>query len=360
MHWFRAGAFFVAMLGAFYQPAAAQDSDPLVFTHGNWGGYRYGDPGKGGCYIEGKFSENYMGIVLNDDYSVVIYLSNDSWNLPQDASYPVEYWIDQGYRYRATAKVYDQRTVDIDVVDDFDVFRLLQDGRLLTVLAQGRDFYFGLKGTRGALTKALQCVQTTVAKSQPSSNPFAAAPAAPATAATASLWDNILPEPSITADSLAQFIADQIDLEPQAIYVDPAIKPDWWHYSVQVPGGYGIYWEEETRGRSAREIAAQWLNSLQGECQQDVAIAMRRTSTGPKGSHAAGVISCQGDTEGRAFSGTLNVLHLSSPETGDEGVALVILSFVESAGDGAPLDASNDALGNAIAEYNSNYVQRTD
>ncbi len=348
------------MFGAFDQPAAAQDSDPLVFTHGNWGGYRYGDPGKGACYIEGKFSENFLGIELHDDYSVVIYLSNDSWNLPQGASYPVEYWIDQGYRSRATARVYDQRSVDIDVDDDFDVFRLLQDGRQLTVLAEGRDFYFGLKGTRGALTKALQCVQQTVARSQPSNNPFAAAPAAPANTAGVSLWDNILPAPSISATSLAQFIADQIDLDPQAIYVDPAVKPDWWHYAVQVPGGYGIYWEEETHGRSARDIASQWLNSLQTECQQDVAIAMRKTSTGPKGAHAAGAISCQGDTKGKAFAGTLNVLHLASADMGGEGVALVMLSFVESSADGAPLDASSDALGNAIAEYNSNYVQRTD
>lgn len=341
-------------------PATADESDPLVFSHGNWYGYRIVNEADGGCYVQGFFSNDiYLGIVLYDNYAVSMFLSSDRWNLPENSTYPVEYWVDGGYRYDATANVYDKRSVDIDIAEDFDVYRMLQDGRELTVRTQGRDFHFGLGGSRTALTKALQCVQENIAASQPTTdNPFAAGAASQS---GGDIADYVLAQPTTSTSELAEFIANQIDMDPAGIRVVPnphAAPSDWWHYTIEVPGGYGFYWEEDLRGRSVREIATGWLADMQRECTSDVVTAVKKDASGPRGAHAAGIISCKGSDNDQFYAATLNALVLTDDPRRQEGLAILLLSFVDHTHARSEGGEPGDPLGTALAEFSSDYVQQ--
>jgi hypothetical protein len=105
-------------------------------------------------------------------------LQNPSWRLSKGATYPINYWIDNGPTLPANAVVLDYDMVGVPLYDSTALFDLFKRGRKLTVQATGYQFDFSLKDSSRALQAALECTVRNAAfgAGGTSSNPFGPSP----------------------------------------------------------------------------------------------------------------------------------------------------------------------------------------
>src|SRR5882762_11035504 len=99
---------FVVAMGAVLLGAAmavgaigvAEAKENQEYTTGQWTGYSYTDDNSGqftDCTVWGSNRDDVqIGVSVLTDWSLRLYLYSKSWNLPQDQSYTVSYWVDRG------------------------------------------------------------------------------------------------------------------------------------------------------------------------------------------------------------------------------------------------------------------------
>jgi len=147
------------------------------FSIGGWTGNAYASNTTGAFTHCGMWATYKSGITLHfavrQDFSWAVGLVNEAWKLPKGNRYPVRYFIDRNAIRNGEAAVNQDSLALIEMPDDSDLFRQFQNGRQLTILANGQEFNFDLDGTSGALGHLIDCVNLN-RKGASSSNPFAA------------------------------------------------------------------------------------------------------------------------------------------------------------------------------------------
>jgi hypothetical protein len=125
---------------------------------------------------------NGINLIFSIDASFrwTMVLQNSAWRLSPGATYPINYWIDNGPTIPANAAVLDPDMVGVPLHDSTALFDLFKRGRNLTIQAAGSQFDFGLKDSSRALQSTLECTNRYAGSSGGGSNPFSAAPASPA------------------------------------------------------------------------------------------------------------------------------------------------------------------------------------
>ena len=113
------GAVLLGAALAVGATGAAEAKDSQEYTAGQWTGYAYTDDTSGQFTDCTAWASNddgiQIGISVLKDWSLQLYLYSKSWNLPDNQSYPVSYWVDRGGQYHGKVVTSGKSTVYVDV-----------------------------------------------------------------------------------------------------------------------------------------------------------------------------------------------------------------------------------------------------
>src|SRR5262245_27245203 len=112
------GAALVCGLAALANPVPAAAKETQEFTVGQWTGFSYtsNDSGQFTDCTVWAFNRNevQLGIGVNKERHLVLWLNSKSWNLPANQSYPISYWIDRNRQYNGRAETSTDKYAFID------------------------------------------------------------------------------------------------------------------------------------------------------------------------------------------------------------------------------------------------------
>jgi hypothetical protein len=147
-----------------HPPALAQQPPEFSIQHRGWeGGAFANEEGQfSHCGVERTFDEEGVRFILSMDvaYQMNIALVNEGWTLEPDQRSVVQLSVDEEYRAQFPAVPVEQTVMVIPVGDNEELFRLLRQGRELTVQTRTDSFVFPLSGTSVAFGTVRQCIET--------------------------------------------------------------------------------------------------------------------------------------------------------------------------------------------------------
>jgi hypothetical protein len=349
--------------------ARAETKEAQEFTVGQWGGYSYTDDANGqfiDCEIWASGDGDVQfGIAVSKDYSLQLWLYSKPWNLPENQTYPISYWVDRNQQYRGRASTYVGKTVLIDVDRDQDVYDELQAGGEITFRTQNQDYSFSLRGSRAALSRLLECVDQHAKVA--STNPFGGSQQSddnqPAQQnagqqnnggdqqqASAGNPSSVkLKELTRSADQMRQFLVDVTGAKPSMIAVEAkADKAGFPHYEFSTPLGAGQFWQEYLGNDTLRDIVLDYFRGYKDECKGQVEQDVKEPVQGKGGQMIVGIATCSNSPYQNNGAEVLSYSLIAADN--------VISIYVTYAG-GNAAKAKSDSLGKLIARRSEDLIQ---
>jgi hypothetical protein len=340
-------------------PAGAKEIKE--FELGQWAGFVFNDDTTG-QFVDctaWAFNNNQVqvGIAINKNWNLELWLNSDAWDLPQNQSYPISYWIDRNPLYHGKAATNSKKFVKIDVERGQDVFDEIRNGSQLTFRTQSDDYVFGLRGSNAALTRLLDCVDR-YSKSA-SSNPFGGGSAGPENPDQGSQQTSgsnqqqsggseqadssaVRLDPlTESTDQVQQFLIDVTGAKPSMVTIKAQqFKSGKPYYYFSTPIGAGQFWQEYLGGDNLRDVVLDYLASYKDECKGSFEHNVADTVQGQRGEAVLGVANCSSSTY---QDNGPEVISYAMTTSGD-----VISIYVTYVG-GNAAKAKTDSLGKLIA-----------
>jgi hypothetical protein len=353
----------------------AQANENQEYTVGQWTGFSYTDDNDGqftDCTAWASSRDNVqLGVSVLKDWSLQLYLYSESWNLPQNQSYPVSYWIDRGGQYRGKVQISGKSTVYIDVDEDNGVFQELKAGSELTVRTSSDDYVFDLSGSRNALGQLVDCVDRHTKEA--TTNPFG-----PGSGNQGSDQSNNQPQPgdqqtsnqnsnqssnqqgnetddtsmktfTVSVEDVQRFLVEVTGAKPSMIKISSKTdKAGELFYDFTTPLGGGQFWQEKLGGDKLEDIASGYVASYHKECKGDFDDSPLKPVQGEHGNLSAGTASCSNSPyqdNGPEF--------LSYSMTEEQGVVSVYVTYTG----GNAAKAKSDSLGRLIEKRYEDLIQ---
>ena len=373
---------FVAALGAvlvcgFTARAGlpqAEAKEAEEFTVGQWGGYVYTNDTTGqftDCTIWAyNNADVQVGISVNSNYNLDLYLNSKTWDLPANESYPISYWVDRNPVYHGKAATYSQKFVKIEVEKGQAVFDELKSGSQVTFRTQSDDYVFGLTGSSAAMNRLLDCVDRYV-KGGTTTNPFGGGGSSTQNGGGQGSQASTEPQgggggtggseqngggtsmklKSLTqsTDQVRQFLVDVTGAKPSMISIDAKEnKSGYPYYSFSTPIGAGQFWQEYLGNDALRDVVAGYFNGYKEECKGEFAQDVRDTVKGDRGQAVLGVATCSNSPY---QDNGAEVLSYALTASGD--VISVYVTFVG----GNAAKAKTDSLGKLISRRQESDIQ---
>jgi hypothetical protein len=353
-------------------PAAAKEN--REYTAGQWTGFSYTDDDDGhftDCTVWAANRDDVqIGVSVRKDWSLQLWLYSKAWNLPQDKSYALGYWIDRNRQYGGTAVVVAKTNARIDVDEDNEVFQELKSGNELTVRTTSDDpvtYVFDLAGSRSALSQLVECVDHYAKVA--TTNPFGSGEAqggglgGGGQQQSSQQQDNgggqqndnsneaALEKLTVSADDLQAFLIDVTGAKPSMISVSAqSDKSGGPYYTFDTPLGGGEFWQEKRTGGTLQDIALGYLDDYVANCKGASARNPSEPVSGDRGQLVAGTAYCE-----------------KSPYQKDSGPEFLSYSMVEADGvvsiyltytGGNAAKAKSDSLGRLIAKRSEALLKR--
>jgi hypothetical protein len=369
------GAVLVSGVAALAGLVSAEAKETEEFTVGQWTGFSYASDDTGqftDCTVW-AFNRNnvQLGVSVKKDWSLELWLNSKSWNLPNNQSYPISYWIDRNRQYNGKAETSSDKFVKIAAEYDQDVFDELQNGSQVTFRAQNDDYIFDLSQSRAALNRLLNCVDQY--SKQASTNPFgsgsgsndqeggggqSAQPFGDGSqqgGGGSSSGDQggtsmKLKELTLSTDDVRQFLVDVTGAKPSMVSIDPkTFQSGYPYYAFSTPIGAGSFWQEHLGNDTLPGAVDFFLNNYKEECKGDFNQSVQDPVQGNRGAVILGSATCSnspyqnGDAEVLSY-----VLTMTS---GD------VLSIYATYVGGNAAKAKTDSLGKLIARRQESEVK---
>jgi hypothetical protein len=364
-----AGVLVGGTIAATAMPAGAKETKE--FDSGQLAGFVFTDENTGqfiDCTAWANNSNDVqIGISVNKNWNLDLWLTSDSWDLPTDKTYPISYWVDRNPLYHAKADTESQKYVKIAIERGQAVFEELKAGSQLTLRTQSDDYIFNLAGSSAALNQLLDCVDrySKTASSNPfdggSSNqqdnsgqgsqqgsgadqPQTGEGGEPASAKTMSLM-------SLTqsAEEVRQFLVDVTGAKPSMITVEPKTYKSSGapYYSFSTPIGQGEFSQEYLGEDTLQDVALEYLKTYEDACDGQVEKAPKDPVQGERGQLAVGTAVCSDSP----WQEGPEVLSYAMTTSGD-----VISIYVSYVG-GNAAKAKTDSLGKLIARRSEDIIR---
>ncbi|HVT51274.1 MAG TPA: hypothetical protein VHE77_06895 [Dongiaceae bacterium] len=352
----------------------AQAKENQEYTLGQWTGYSYTDDNNGqftDCTAWASNDDNVqLGVSVTKEYQLQFYLYSKSWNLPQDQSYPVSYWVDRGGQYRGKVVTSGKSTVYIDVDSDNDVFQALKAGTELTVRTSSDDYVFNLANSGNALSRLVDCVDQHAKAA--TTNPFG--PGSGGDQGNSSQQqdtnqnnqqqndsqqsnnqqsngsdDTAMKQLDVSVDDVQKFLVDVTGAKPSMIKV--AAKTDKagaQYFDFSTPLGGGQFWQEKLGSDQLEDIAAGYVASYRKDCKGDFEESPAKPVQSQKGQLSAGTAACSVSpyqNNGPEF--------LSYAMAEDQGVISIYVTYTG----GNAAKAKSDSLGRLIERRYEDMLQ---
>lgn len=361
------GAVLVGGVAALAALVPAEAKEVKEFEIGQWAGFVFTDDATGqfsDCTIwAANSAEIYLGISVNKNWTLELYLNSKAWNLPLDGSYPVSYWIDRNPIYHGKAATYSEHYAQIAVERGQAVFDELRGGNQLTFRTQSEDYVFNLNGSRAALNRVLDCVEEYT--KQASTNPFgggggsndqqsgggqSAQPFGDGEqqgGGGSSSNDQAgtsmkLKDLTLSTDDVRRFLVDVTGAKPSMVTIDPkTFKSGYPYYMFSTPIGAGSFWQEHLGDDTLRGAVDFYLNTYKEECKGDFNQSVQDPIQGDRGAVILGSATCSNSPYQNGGAEVLSyVLTITS---GD------VLSIYATYVGGNAAKAKTDNLGKLIA-----------
>jgi hypothetical protein len=368
--------------------AAAKETQE--YTLGEWSASSYTNDSDGQFTDCTAWATNQdsisLGVSVTKDYQLQFYLYDKTWNLPQNQSYPVSYWVDRGGQYRGKVVTSGKSTVYVDVDADNDVFQALKAGSEFTVRTSADDYVFDLSGSRAALGRLIDCVDqhsksassnpfgpgsgddsgsnqpgggqpsggqqtsTQPGDNQPSGNqPSGNQPSGnqPSGGGSNSAPMNDF---SASVDDVQKFLVDVTGAKPSMIKVSSKTdKSGALYYDFTTPLGGGQFWQEKPSNTQLQDMAANYVADYRKDCKGDFDDQPAKPVQSQQGALAAGMASCSNSPY---QNNGPEVLSYSMAQQGD-----MISVYVTYTG-GNAAKAKTDSLGHLIERRYEDMLQQ--
>jgi hypothetical protein len=351
------GAVLVAMALASLAPAEAKETEE--FNIGPWKGFSYTSDNTGqftDCTVW-AFNRNnvQLGVSVDKEWHLELWLNSKAWNLPANQSYPVSYWIDRNRQYNGRAETSGDKYVVISAENDQDVFNELQNGSQVIFRAQNDDYSFDLSQSRAALSRLLSCVDQYT--KQASTNPFGSGGGSNdqqgggaennqqqgggSGAANDQSGSAKMKELTQTADDVLQFLVDVTGAKPSMIGISTkTTNAGYPYYSFSTPIGQGQFWQEYPSDGTIRGRVARYLSGYKEECKGEFDQSIQDMVEGNKGMLSSGSASCSSSPYQNNDAEVVSYVLMSS-----NNVVSVYVSYTG----GNAAKAKTDNLGKLIA-----------
>lgn len=372
-----AGTMGAVLLGAALAGGtigAAEAKDSQEYTTGQWTGYAYTNDTSGQFTDCTAWASNndgiQIGISVLKDWSLQLYLYSKSWNLPDNQSYPVSYWVDRGGQYHGKVVTSGKSTVYVDVDEDNDVFQDLKAGRELTVRTSTDDYLFNLAGSGNALSQLVDCVDRHAKSTASNSNPFGSGSGGD----QGGNQDNsqqqanqqqqgqqqqgqqqndgdsgLLANPTASVDDVKGFIVEVTGAKPSMITAEAkADKSGGKYYLFKTPLGEGQFWQRQAGSASLQDMADSYVAKYKEDCKGGFEETPNKPVDGQHGHLASGTAAC---AQSPYQNGGPEFISYSVVE--NEGVLSYYLTYTG----GNAAKAKSDALGKLIERRYEDLVQ---
>jgi hypothetical protein len=373
------GAVLVCGLAALVGLVPAEAKETEEFRLGQWTAFVFVEDNTGqftDCTIwAANSADMYVGISVNKNWKLDLYLNSKAWNLPLNQSYPISYWIDRNAIYHGKAETYSEKYVQIGVERGQAVFDELRSGSQLTFRTQSDDYVFNLRDSNAALNRLLDCVDK-YAKQATTTNPFGDGSTEPQNSSDQSAQQgfggdqqqqggtssgseqqastdpstNTMKLKSLTqsSDQVEQFLVDVTGAKPSMITVEAkSFKSGAPYYHFSTPIGQGDFWQEYLGKDTLQSVAIGYLDSYEGECKGKVERAPAEPIEGKQGQLATGTATCSDSP----YQDGSEVLSYSMTTSGD--VVSIYITYVG----GNAAKAKTDSLGRLIARRQEAEIQ---
>lgn len=155
-------AFLLA--AGLHTPAMAQEPPEFSIRHQGWeGGAFANEEGEfSHCGVEKTFADQGIRFVFSMDvaFQINIALVNPDWTLEPQRRSVVQLTVDDEFRAQFSAVHVEETVLVIPVGDHEELYRLLRQGRELTVQTRDESLTFPLSGTAIAFGTVRQCIET--------------------------------------------------------------------------------------------------------------------------------------------------------------------------------------------------------
>jgi hypothetical protein len=353
-------------------PAEAKETEE--FTIGQWTGFSYisDDTGQFTDCTVWAFNRNnvQLGVSVDKDWHLDLWLNSKAWNLPANQSYPISYWIDRNRQYTGRAETSSDKYVVIAAENDQDVFNELQNGSQVTFRAQNEDYAFDLSQSRAALSRLLNCVDQYT--KQTSANPFGGSSGNQSSgggqsaqpfgdgqqqsggsgnggsgdggsgSADQSGTSMKLKELTLSTDDVRQFLVDVTGAKPSMVSIDPkTFKSGYPYYSFSTPIGAGSFWQEHLGDDTLPGAVGFYLDTYKEECKGDFNQSVQNPVQGDRGAVIFGSATCSNSPYQDGGAEVLS--YVLTVTSGD------VLSIYATYVGGNAAKAKTDSLGKLIA-----------
>jgi hypothetical protein len=368
---------FMAALGAVLVCAttlvgaagSAWAKEAKEFEVGQWAGFVFSDNNTG-QFIDctaWAYNDNsvQVGISINKNWNLDLWLNSDAWNLPDNQTYPISYWVDRNAVYRGKAATDSEKFVKIEVERGQAVFDELKSGNQLTFRTQNDDYVFSLSGSSAALNRLLDCVNRysktastnpfdggSGAQPESSSQESQPGPEANQQAGSGAQTDSSavrLDPLTQSVDQVRQFLVDATGAKPSMITVAPEkFKSGKPYYYFSTPIGEGQFWQEQLGNDVLRNVVLDYLAGYKEECKGAFEQNVTDVVQGERGETVLGVATCSSSTY---QDNGPEVLSYSITALGD-----VITIYTTYVG-GNAAKAKTDSLGKLIARRSEDLIR---
>jgi hypothetical protein len=354
----------------------AEAKENQEYTAGQWTGYSYTDDSSGqftDCTVWASNRDDVqIGVSVRTDWTLRLYLYAKSWDLPQNQSYPVSYWVDRGGQYRGKVVTSGKSTVYVDADESNNVFQDLKAGSELTVRTSSDDYVFDLAGSRNALSQLVDCVDQHA--KQATTNPFGPGSGGDQGGNQQqqqqqqqqqtnqqqggqqqggqqqdSEGSGLLSNPTVSVDDVKGFIVEVTGAKPSMITAEAKQdKSGGQYYVFKTPLGEGQFWQRKVGSASLQDMADSYVAKYKEDCKVGFEDSPNKPVEGQHGKLASGSAACAQSpyqNDGPEF--------ISYSVVENEGVFSYYLTYTG----GNAATAKSDALGKLIERRYEDLVQ---
>lgn len=350
-------------------PAEAKETNE--FTIGQWTGLVFNDDDSGqfvDCTAWAFNRDNIqIGISVNKSWNLELWLNSKTWNLPENQSYPISFWIDRNRQYSSRATTYSGKYVTIAVERDQEVFDQLENGSQVTFRTQDEDYVFDLSGSRAALNRLLDCVDRNT--KQASANPFGGGSggqpngAEPETqqnnsqnasqdqssAAVPGNSSTKLKELTAGSDQVRQYLIEVTGAKPSMITINTkSTKQGYPYYQFSTPIGQGQFWQEYQGQDALRDVVADYFRGYKDECKGEFEQDIQDPVQGEHGQMMFGTAACSNSPYQDNGAEVLSYALIAAKD---------VISVYVTYNGGNAAKAKTDSLGKLIAKRQKADVQ---
>jgi hypothetical protein len=297
----------------------AEAKESQEYTAGQWTGFAYTDDDSGqftDCTVWASNRDNVqIGISVLTDWSLRLYLYSKNWDLPQNQSYPVSYWVDRGGQYHGKVATSGKSTVYVDVDEDNNVFQDLKAGSALTIRTSSDDYVFDLAGSRNALSQLVDCVDRHAKAA--TTNPFGPGSGGDQNGNGGQQQANqqqndqqqtnqqqgsqqqdngdsgLLTNPTASVDDVRNFIVEVTGAKPSMITASAnKDKAGGQYYTFKTPLGEGQFWQRKVGSSGLQDMADSYVAKYKEDCKGGFESNPNQPVQGDHGQLISGTASC--------------------------------------------------------------------